>query len=136
MLFTAGALTEALAPGSGVLVVGRLLVGFGVGVASVAAPLYAAELAPSRLRGRMVSLYQLAITIGIFVAYFADYLLINGNQWRVMPGISAVPAVLLVLAVLHLPDSPRWYVKMGCHDAARPAPRQGRARGRHRRRPG
>ncbi len=121
VLFTAGALIEALAPGSGVLVVGRLLVGFGVGVASVAAPLYAAELAPSRLRGRMVSLYQLAITMGIFVAYFADYLLINGNQWRVMLGISAVPAVLLVLAVLPLPDSPRWYVKMGRHDAARVA---------------
>ena len=57
----------------------------------MAAPLYAAELAPSRVRGRMVSLYQLAITIGIFVAYFADYLLINGDQWRVMLGISAVP---------------------------------------------
>ena len=121
VLFTAGALVEALAPGSGVLVVGRLLVGFGVGVASVAAPLYAAELAPSRLRGRMVSLYQLAITMGIFVAYFADYLLINGNQWRVMLGISAIPAVLLVLAVLPLPDSPRWYVKMGRHDDARQA---------------
>ena len=121
VLFTAGALVEATAPGAIVLVVGRLLVGFGVGVASVAAPLYAAELAPSRLRGRMVSLYQLAITMGIFVAYFADYLLINGNRWRVMLGISAVPAVLLVLAILPLPDSPRWYVKMGRHDAARDA---------------
>jgi sugar porter (SP) family MFS transporter len=121
VLFTAGALVEAFAPGSIVLVIGRLLVGFGVGVASVAAPLYAAELAPARLRGRMVSLYQLAITMGIFVAYFADYLLINGNQWRVMLGISAVPAVLLILAIWPLPDSPRWYVKMGRHDAARDA---------------
>jgi sugar porter (SP) family MFS transporter len=121
VLFVAGALTEALAPGSGILVIGRLLVGFGVGVASVAAPLYAAELAPSRVRGRMVSLYQLAITIGIFVAYFADYLLINGNRWRAMLGISAIPAVLLVLAILPLPDSPRWYVKMGRHDEARTA---------------
>jgi MFS transporter, SP family, galactose:H+ symporter len=121
VLFTVGALIEALAPGSLVLVAGRLLVGFGVGVASVAAPLYAAELAPSRLRGRMVSLYQLAITMGIFVAYFADYLLVNGNQWRVMLGISAIPAVLLILAILPLPDSPRWYVKMGRHDDARDA---------------
>ncbi len=101
--------------------IGRLLVGFGVGVASVAAPLYAAELAPSRVRGRMVSLYQLVITIGIFVAYFADYLLINGNRWRAMLGISAIPGVLLVLAILPLPDSPRWYVKMGRHDEARTA---------------
>ena len=120
-LFVADALVEALAPGSGILVVGRLLVGFGVGVASVAAPLYAAELAPSRVRGRMVSLYQLAITIGIFIAYFADYLLINGDKWRVMLGISAIPGVLLVLAILPLPDSPRWYVKEGRHDEARAA---------------
>jgi SP family galactose:H+ symporter-like MFS transporter len=120
-LFIAGALTEALAPGAGVLVVGRLLVGFGVGVASVAAPLYAAELAPSRVRGRMVSLYQLAITIGIFGAYFADYLLTQGNRWRIMLGISAVPGVLLILAILPLPDSPRWYVKAGRHDQAKAA---------------
>jgi sugar porter (SP) family MFS transporter len=69
----------------------------------------------------MVSLYQLAITIGIFIAYFADYLLINGDKWRVMLGISAIPGVLLVLAILPLPDSPRWYVKEGRHDEARAA---------------
>ncbi len=112
-LFTAGALVEALAPGSYVLVVGRLLVGFGVGVASVAAPLYAAEMAPSRLRGRFVSLYQLAITIGIFVAYLVDYVLSHGSGWRAMLGVSAVPAILLVVAVWPLPDSPRWYMKAG-----------------------
>jgi MFS transporter, SP family, galactose:H+ symporter len=120
-LFILGALIEALAPDAYVLVVGRLLVGFGVGVASVAAPLYAAELAPSRLRGRMVTLYQLAITIGIFVAYFADYLLTQGNQWRIMLGVSAVPGVLLILAIVPLPDSPRWYVKRGRHDQAKDA---------------
>jgi sugar porter (SP) family MFS transporter len=120
-LFVAGALLEALAPNAYVLVVGRLVVGFGVGVASVAAPLYAAELAPAHLRGRMVSLYQLAITMGIFVAYLADYLLVNGNQWRAMLGISAVPAVLLFVAMLPQPDSPRWYVKAGRHDDARAA---------------
>ncbi len=119
VLFVAGALIEALAPGAYVLVVGRLLVGFGVGVASVAAPLYASEMAPSRVRGRMISLYQLAITMGIFIAYFADYLLVNGDRWRAMLGVSAIPGVLLVLAVLPLPDSPRWYVKMGRHERAR-----------------
>jgi sugar porter (SP) family MFS transporter len=124
VLFVAGAMIESLAPGSYVLVAGRLLVGFGVGVASVAAPLYAAELAPTRLRGRMISLYQLAITMGIFVAYFADYLLINGDKWRVMLGVSAVPGVLLALAILPLPDSPRWYVKAGRHDDARAALRK------------
>jgi sugar porter (SP) family MFS transporter len=60
-----------------------------------------------------VSLYQMAITIGIFLAYFADYLLVNGNAWRIMLGISAIPAVLLLVAVWPLGDSARWYLKMG-----------------------
>ena len=113
VLFTLGALVEALAPGSAVLVLGRLAVGFGVGVASVAAPLYAAEMAPARLRGRFVSLYQLAITIGIFVAYLVDYVLSHSSGWRLMLGMSAVPAVLLVVAMWPLSDSPRWYMRVG-----------------------
>ncbi len=121
VLFVMGALMECPAPGSAILVIGRLMVGFGVGVASVAAPLYASELSPSLLRGRMVSLYQLAITMGIFVAYFADCLLTKGNRWRLMLGISAIPAVLLFLAVLPLPDSPRWYVKVARDDEAKAA---------------
>jgi len=111
--FVVGALVEALAPGSLVLVLGRLIVGAGVGVASVAAPLYGSEVAPARLRGRYVALYQMAITIGIFLAYFADYLLISSDRWRVMLGISAIPAFLLVLVAWPLKDTPRWYVKRG-----------------------
>lgn len=113
VLFTAGAVLEAVAPGVPVLVVGRLIVGFGVGVASVAAPLYAAEQAPTRLRGRFVSIYQLAITIGIFIAYLVDQMLTNGDLWRVMLGVSAVPAVLLLLVMAPMPDTPRWFMKMG-----------------------
>src|SRR5665213_2925086 len=109
-LFTVGAVIEAVAPGSYVLVLGRLMVGFGVGVASVAAPLYAAVIGPARLPGRFVSLYQLAITIGIFVAYLIDFVLSHASGWRAMLGVSAVPAVLLVLAVWPLSDSPRWYM--------------------------
>ena len=124
VLFTAGALIEAFAPGSYVLVLGRLVVGFGVGVASVAAPLYAAEMAPARLRGRFVSLYQLAITMGIFVAYLVDYVLSHGSGWRAMLGVSAVPAVLLVLAVWPLPDSPRWYMSAGRRSDAESALRR------------
>jgi sugar porter (SP) family MFS transporter len=118
ILFTLGALLEALAPGTTVLVIGRLVVGFGVGVASVAAPLYAAEQAPTRLRGRFVSMYQLAITIGIFIAYLVDQALINNDMWRVMLGVSAVPAVLLFVVMLPMPDSPRWFVKVGRREDA------------------
>ena len=71
-MFTLGSLVQAVAPDTLVLVAGRLIIGAGVGVAAVAAPLYAAELAPTNLRGRFVSAYQLAITIGIFLAYLVD----------------------------------------------------------------
>jgi sugar porter (SP) family MFS transporter len=117
-LFTVGAAVEAFAPGPAVLVVGRLIVGFGVGVASVAAPLYAAEMAPAHLRGRFVSLYQLAITIGIFIAYAVDQALTNGDMWRVMLGVSAVPGVLLGLAMLPMKESPRWLLRRGREDEA------------------
>ena len=110
-LFIIGALVEAFAPDVPVLVFGRLVAGFGVGVAAVAAPLYAAELAPAAQRGRFVSSYQLAITIGIFVAYFVDQALAGPEGWRAMLGISAVPGVLLALAVLTAVESPRWFAK-------------------------
>ncbi len=113
LLFIVGAAIEALAPGLAVLVAGRLIVGFGVGVASVAAPLYAAEMAPAHLRGRFVSMYQLAITIGIFVAYLVDQFLSSGDWWRLMLGLSAVPGALLLLAMWPLPDSPVWYERKG-----------------------
>ena len=99
--FSVGALVESLAPEAGSSSSAGSSSGFGVGVASVAAPLYAAEMAPARVRGRLVSLYQMAITIGIFIAYCADYLAGSGDSdsWRVMLGVSAIPAVLLVLAI-------------------------------------
>jgi SP family galactose:H+ symporter-like MFS transporter len=120
VIFVVGALLEALAPDTAVLVVGRLVLGAGVGVASVAAPLYGAENAPARVRGRFVSLYQMAITIGIFFAYFADYLLLDQGTdgWRFMLGISAVPAVLLLIATWPLGDSARWYLRVGRKEEA------------------
>ncbi len=115
LMFVAGALVQSLAPNTVVLVAGRLIVGAGVGVAAVAAPLYAAELAPAALRGRFVSAYQLAITIGIFVAY-----MVNGwlDDWRMMLGVSAVPGLLLLIAALAAPESPRWLMKMHRRDDA------------------
>ena len=118
VLFIVGAIIEAAAPGSAVLVVGRLTVGVAVGIASVAAPLYAAEMAPSRLRGTFVSTYQFGITFGIFVAYLVDEWLQSGSQWRLMLGLSAVAGVLLVVLLLPLRDTPRWYLKAGRPDDA------------------
>jgi MFS transporter, SP family, galactose:H+ symporter len=117
-MFAAGALLQALAADATLLVAGRLVVGFGVGVAAVAAPLYGAELAPAAFRGRFVSAYQLAITIGIFLAYLVDGWLAANDSWRVMLGVSLVPGVLLMLVALLAPESPRWLVKMGRRDEA------------------
>ncbi len=111
-LFTLGSLVQALAPETVILVAGRLIVGAGVGVAAVAAPLYAAELAPTSLRGRFVSAYQLAITVGIFLAYLVDGWLSKSDSWRLMLGASAVPGLLLFVVALVAPESPRWLMKM------------------------
>ena len=118
LLFMLGALLQALAPGVFLLVVGRLAVGFGVGVAAVAAPLYGAELAPAAHRGRFVSAYQLAITIGIFLAYLVDSVLEDAS-WRWMLGVSVVPGILLVTVGAMGVESPRWLVKAGRRDDAR-----------------
>ena len=84
----------------------------------MAAPLYASETAPTSLRGRFVSSYQLAITIGIFVAYGVDWALTNSESWRGMLGASAVPALLLLLVAWPLRDTPRWYMKRGEREKA------------------
>ena len=119
LLFMAGAAIEALAPSTVVLVMGRFVVGFGVGVASVAAPLYAAETAPARVRGRFVSTYQLAITMGILVAYIVDDLLTPSGNWRVMLGLAIVPGALLACLMFLMPESPRWLLKAGRREDAR-----------------
>jgi sugar porter (SP) family MFS transporter len=112
-LFTFGAAVQWSAPDAAILVVGRFIVGVGVGVAAVAAPLYAAELAPANLRGRFISSYQLAITLGIFLAYLVNAQLASGqlsadSAWRAMLGAAAAPGLALLLFALIAPESPRW----------------------------
>ncbi len=118
LLFIAGAVIQALTPGVEILVLGRLVTGFGIGFASVIAPLYAAEMAPARIRGRIVSSYQLAITVGILLAYLVSDLL-DSAEWRTMFLLAAIPGVLLLIGVMVAPESARWLVKVGCKDKAR-----------------
>jgi len=107
-LFAVGSAVQYLAPDVAVLVGGRFTVGLAVGVAAVAAPLYASELAPANLRGRFISCYQLAITAGIFFAYLVNARLSAGENWRLMLGAAAAPGLALFIMALIAPESPRW----------------------------
>jgi SP family galactose:H+ symporter-like MFS transporter len=111
--FAIGAIGSALAPDPIVLVLARLLVGVAIGVASYAVPLYISELSPANARGWLVSLNQLAITLGIVFSYGVDYAFSGVGAWRWMLGIAVVPAVLLFVGVALLPETPRWLVRNG-----------------------
>ncbi len=97
------------------LVFARFLGGLAVGVSSVVSPLYIAEISPANIRGRLVTLNQMAIVLGILVAYFVNALLVDvgPNNWRWMFASEAVPALLLLVGLLFIPESPRWLVTRG-----------------------
>src|SRR5215469_13648314 len=114
LLFVAGAILCALAAELTVLLLGRLLVGLAIGVASMLTPLYLAEIAPASERGAIVSLNQLCITIGILVSYLVCLALAYApHGWRWMLGIGALPGIVLAIGMLVLPESPRWLAGHG-----------------------
>jgi SP family galactose:H+ symporter-like MFS transporter len=112
-IFAAGAIGTALSPSLPVLIAGRIVVGMGIGAASFTAPLYVSELAPPSVRGSLVSLNQLAVTIGIVVSYLVDFAFSDIQGWRWMFGLAAIPALILGTGMFFLPDSPRWLVSRG-----------------------
>ncbi len=118
VLFLAGTAACCFAHSVPVLMAGRVVLGLGVGLAAFAAPLYISEITAQKDRGRMISLYQMAITIGMLMAYFSDSLLAGGAHWRWMLGIPAIPAVFFLLSTLVVPYSPRWLVTQGRHKEA------------------
>jgi sugar porter (SP) family MFS transporter len=121
-LFIAGALLSAVATAFWVLLLGRLIIGGAIGIASMLTPLYLSELSPKDRRGGVVTLNQFCITIGILVSYLVGYLLAApGNGWRWMFGLGAVPGLLLGIGMLLLPESPRWLAGEGRTDDARAA---------------
>ena len=109
ILFVVGSLCSAFAPNVDILILSRILLGLAVGVASYTAPLYLSEIAPEKIRGSMISMYQLMITIGILGAYLSDTAFSYSGAWRWMLGVIIIPAILLLIGVFFLPDSPRWF---------------------------
>ncbi len=112
ILFGISAIGSGLANSIPTFIFYRILGGLAVGGASVLAPMYIAEVSPAHLRGRMVSLNQLTIVIGISMAYFSNYFLlaIGENAWRWMFAAEALPSLLFFFALFIVPESPRWLV--------------------------
>lgn len=111
-LFAVSATWSALATGYNEFIIARVIGGIGIGGAILIAPIYIAEIAPPKLRGSLVSFNQLNIVIGISVAYFSNYFLVNmeGDSWRWMLGVEAIPAIIYFLALFAVPKSPRWLI--------------------------
>ena len=125
VLYGISAIGSALAPSFVTLVVARMIGGLGVGASLIIAPLYIAEIAPPEMRGRMVSFNQLNIVVGITVAFFSNYLILQwlggaDDSWRWMLGVEAVPAVLYFAGLFAVPNSPRWLLMKGRRDEALP----------------
>ena len=113
IVFIVGSLGAAAAPGEVVLVVARVIIGIAIGLASATAPVYISEVSPPDIRGRLVTFFQLAVTIGIVVAYAVGLIFDNSEDWRAMLALGAVPAVFLLVGMLKMPQSPRWLVMAG-----------------------
>ncbi len=119
LIFVIGAIVSAAAPSLALLVIGRLIVGLGIGLATSTVPIYISEVAPPQSRGWQVSLFQLAITVGILAAYLVDYAFSGSNGWRWMLGLAVIPGAILGLGMIRMPESPRWLAEHNRSDLAR-----------------
>ena len=119
VVFGAGAIGAALAPNMVWLVIARILAGMAIGIASFVAPLYISEIAPVAIRGKLVSINQVALTTGIVISYLIDYAFSGAHAWRWMFALAAVPAAVFAGGLLLIPDSPRWLAARGSLDKAR-----------------
>ncbi|MCB0707011.1 MAG: sugar porter family MFS transporter [Saprospiraceae bacterium] len=133
LLYFISAVGSALAPSFELLVIARMIGGIGVGASLIIAPMYIAEISPPKMRGRMVSFNQLNIVLGISVAFFTNYMILQlGDSdaswaqslkfgeynWRWMLGLEALPAILYFFALFIVPKSPRWLAMKGRYDEA------------------
>ncbi|ESW10446.1 hypothetical protein PHAVU_009G210200 [Phaseolus vulgaris] len=119
-LFLIGSIVMASAMNPATLIVGRVFVGLGVGMASMASPLYISEASPTRVRGALVSLNGFLITGGQFLSYLINLAFTTApGTWRWMLGVAAVPALTQILLMAFLPESPRWLFRKGKEEEAK-----------------
>lgn len=113
VLYTVSAVGTAIAPDPYTFSFFRFLGGLGIGVSSVVVPTYISEISTSKIRGRLVAMYQFNIVFGILIAFLSNYLLKGfqgSNDWRWMLGVSGIPSFLYTIMVFGLPESPRWLI--------------------------
>jgi len=120
VLFAVTSLATALAPDFTTFIIARFMAGLAVGGVSLLSPMYLAEVSPPAIRGRMGTLYQLSIVIGIIISFGLNYLLrsAGANNWRWMFATGVVPSAVFLLFVLSAPESPRFLALRGRHDEA------------------
>jgi sugar porter (SP) family MFS transporter len=119
LIFVVGSILAAIAPDTNSLIAGRLLLGLAIGIVAATVPLYLAELSPKDKRGRMVTFFQLAITLGILLSYVVGYIFGDAeNAWRLMFWAGFVPAIILFVGMLLVPESPRWLLTKGRNEEA------------------
>lgn len=114
LIFVIGSIITAIAPTISLLIAGRLLLGLAIGIVASTVPLYLAEIAPANKRGQLVTFFQLAITLGILLSYVVGYTF-EGHEsaWRSMFWTGFIPAAILFLGMLFVPESPRWLIAKG-----------------------
>src|SRR5699024_2721674 len=121
-LFAVSAVGVALSHQLSWFIAFRVIGGLGVGMASSLSPMYIAEISPAEIRGRMVSINQLTIVVGILLTYFVNYLLaayVPVNEWRWMFGVGLVPSLLFMIGMFFVPESPRWLLSVGRKDKSK-----------------
>lgn len=112
VLYFVSAIGSAFAPEINTFIIARFIGGVGIGISTIAAPLYISEIAPAKKRGQLTGMFQFNIVFGILVAFLSNYLLggIGENAWRWMLGVEAIPALAYTLMCFGIPESPRWLI--------------------------
>lgn len=120
IIFIIGSIMCGYATTANWLIFSRIVIGIAVGMISFVAPIYLSEIAPEKIRGSLVSLYQLALTAGILLSYLINRIFANFEfNWRWMLGSGAIPAVILLIGILFLHDTPRWLISKNKINEAR-----------------
>jgi len=121
-VFATGAVWTGLAPTVTQLMISRFYLGLAIGVSSFAVPLYISEISPTKIRGTLVSMFQLLITVGILTAYLSDKAFADNSNlecWRPMLYVGVIPALILFIGMIFLPETPRWLMSKGREEECR-----------------